>query len=134
MNPKRITRSLLLYETIAFALLITVSWLDDLIGLPAMIFGSAVQPNWHEAALETLVISGLAIPTLLLTRRLVRRLLYLEGLLHVCAWCRKINVNDQWVSLEQYFKTELNTNTSHGICPECSANVLAQAEKGAAVS
>ncbi len=52
-----------------------------------------------------------------------------DDVLHVCAWCRKINVNDQRVPMEQYFKTELNANTSHGICPECSANVIAQAEK-----
>lgn len=126
MNPNRITRSLLFYESFAFALLITISWLDELIGLPAMLFGGAVQPNWHEAALETVVISGVAIPTLLLTRRLVRRLVYLEGLLHVCGWCRKINVNNQWMPMEQYFATELKTMTSHGICQECSARQLAQ--------
>jgi len=133
MNPKLITRNLLLYEIVAFLLLITVSWLDELIGLPTMIFGDAVQPNWHEAALETLVISAVAVPTLLLTHRLIRRLLYLEGLLHVCSWCRKINVSEQWIPMEQYFKIELNKSTSHGICPECSVNVFTQTEKDDAV-
>jgi hypothetical protein len=116
---------LLLYESLGFVLLITVSWLDELMGLPALLFGSAVQPNWHEAALETVIILGAAIPTLWLTRRLVRRLVYLEGFLHVCAWCRKINVNDdQWMPMEEYFKTELNTKTTHGICQECSEKFL----------
>jgi len=125
MNHERITRRLLLYESLGFVLLITVSWLDELMGLPALLFGSAVQPNWYEAALETVIIFGAAIPTLWLTRRLVRRLVYLEGFLHVCAWCRKINVNDdQWMPMEEYFKTELNTKTTHGICQECSEKFL----------
>ena len=125
MNHERITRRLLLYESLGFVLLITVSWLDELMGLPALLFGSAVQPNWHEAALEAVIILGAAIPTLWLTRRLVRRLVYLEGFLHVCAWCRKINVNDdQWMPMEEYFKTELNTKTTHGICQECSEKFL----------
>ena len=125
MNHERITRRLLLYESLGFVLLITVSWLDELMGLPALLFVSAVQPNWHEAALETVIILGAAIPTLWLPRRLVRRLVYLEGFLHVCAWCRKINVNDdQWMPMEEYFKTELNTKTTHGICQECSEKFL----------
>jgi hypothetical protein len=33
MNNKRITRRLLFYESIGFALIITISWLDELISL-----------------------------------------------------------------------------------------------------
>jgi hypothetical protein len=124
MNPERTTRRLLLYEAIGFALIITISWLDELIGLPFLLFGSEVQPNWHEAALETLVILGAAIPTLWLSRRLVRRVVYLEGFLRVCAWCKKVNANDRWMPLEEYFKTELHTKTTHGICQECSQKFL----------
>jgi hypothetical protein len=125
MNRDRIAHKLLLYEALGFALLITVSWLDELIGLPSLLFGSDSHPSWHEAALETVVILAAAAPTMFLTRRLAQRLAYLEGFLRVCTWCRKVNANDRWMPIEEYFKTELNTKTTHGICQECSEKFLA---------
>ena len=56
MNHERITGRLLVCESLGFGLTITVSWLDESIGLPALLFGSSVQLNGHEAALEALVI------------------------------------------------------------------------------
>lgn len=43
----------------------------------------------------------------------------LRGLLPICAWCRKIRREDQWLSLETYARMELNTNLTHSICPDC---------------
>lgn len=43
----------------------------------------------------------------------------LRELLPVCAWCRKIRREDQWLSLEAYARTELNTAVTHSICPDC---------------
>lgn len=114
-----IEHRLLLYQAVGCLLLIAVSWLDELLDLPTLIFGSAPGHNWHEAMLETGFILGVAAPVFWLTRRLVKRLVYLENFLRVCAWCRKIGVDDEWVSLEQYFHHELKTLTSHGMCPEC---------------
>lgn len=123
MKQKRITQRVLIYESLGFAILIAVSWLNELIGLPALIFGQSVHSNLHEAVLETVIILAAAAPTLWATRRLVQRLVYLEGFLHVCAWCRKIHVEDKWMGLETYLATELDTKTSHAICPECAARM-----------
>jgi FixJ family two-component response regulator len=48
----------------------------------------------------------------------------LEGLLPICAWCRKIR-NDQgyWMQLEEYFLKHSDLQFSHGICPECMKEV-----------
>ena len=43
----------------------------------------------------------------------------LRGLLPICAWCRKIRSEDQWLTLEAYARTELNTDLTHSICPDC---------------
>ena len=51
-----------------------------------------------------------------------RRLRVLERFLQVCAWCRKVNVDDEWVSFEQYLKREHDVKSTHGICPTCRAN------------
>ena len=56
--------------------------------------------------------------------RVVSRLSYLESFLHVCAWCRKIEYKDRWLSLEAHFTEKTGRKPSHGICPECSAKLL----------
>jgi hypothetical protein len=71
-----------------------------LFGLPSLIFGDGHRVNWPESVLETAIIALVAIPVLVLTRRLVLRLHYLEEVVRVCSWCRK-----------------LDTRTSHGMCP-----------------
>ncbi len=56
--------------------------------------------------------------------RVVSRLSYLESFFHVCAWCRKIEYKNQWLSLEQHFTEKTGRPASHGICPECAGKVL----------
>lgn len=52
----------------------------------------------------------------------------LEGLLPVCAWCRRVR-NDQgfWDSFENYLRSRTSTEFTHGICPECAEHVKASA-------
>jgi len=52
----------------------------------------------------------------------VRRL---QGLLPMCAWCRKIR-NDQnyWQSVEQYVAEQADVRFTHGICPECRTKAM----------
>lgn len=123
MNQKTILRRLLVYEALGFAILILISWLDEICDLPSLLFGGTPGHNWHEAALETFIIIAAGVPTFLLTRRMARRLVYLEGFLRMCSWCRKIGVHDHWVSVEEYFNREFKTQTSHGVCPDCAAKM-----------
>jgi len=54
------------------------------------------------------------------TSRLATRAAHLEGLLPVCAWCKRIRGKDhQWVSLEVYLATQAEVVMTHGICPDC---------------
>ncbi len=48
----------------------------------------------------------------------------LEGLLPICAWCKKIR-NDEgyWMQLEAYFLTNSLLQFTHGICPDCRKRV-----------
>lgn len=54
------------------------------------------------------------------------RIVKLEGILPICANCRKIRVEggdpkDQtsWIEIESYISTKTSAKLSHGICPEC---------------
>lgn len=106
-------------EVIGFLLMIALSWANELLGLPSLIFGSGHRVNWPESVLETAIITLVAIPVIILTRRLVLRLHYLEGFLRICGWCRKLNAGNEWVPVEEFFERTLDTVTSHGICPAC---------------
>ena len=53
------------------------------------------------------------------TRKLLRRLHYLEEFLRVCGWCRKVSYGNEWIEMETYLKSKFATKTSHGMCPHC---------------
>jgi hypothetical protein len=46
----------------------------------------------------------------------------LEGLLPICAWCKRIQGEDRrdWQPLEQYVGSRTNASFSHTICPQCA--------------
>jgi hypothetical protein len=48
----------------------------------------------------------------------------LRGLLSVCAWCRKISDDGDWVPLERYIATHERSDLTHGICPSCAATMM----------
>jgi hypothetical protein len=107
-------------EAIGFSAIIALSWADELIGLPGVIWGGPASSNWREAALETFVTLLVWLSVHIVTRKLMTRLRYLEEFLIVCAWCRKIGHKNEWIPIEEYFARHLDTKTSHGICPECA--------------
>ncbi len=53
----------------------------------------------------------------------------LEGLLPVCAWCKKIRDEEgEWNQMETYIsRYHTETRFTHGSCPECAANFLREA-------
>lgn len=45
----------------------------------------------------------------------------LKGLISICAWCKKIRVNeDHWDSVEAYISENTEATFTHSICPECT--------------
>ncbi|HLK55288.1 MAG TPA: hypothetical protein VKU00_01910 [Chthonomonadaceae bacterium] len=111
-------------EGIGFLAIIVLSWVNELTGFQTL-FYPEYRGNWHEAALETVLIVLVAIPTLLLTKRLIdklqERVRYLEGFLRICAWCRRLESNGEWVPVETYFSQQFSVSSTHGICPDCHA-------------
>lgn len=49
----------------------------------------------------------------------------LQGLLPICSYCKKIrDEQDYWHRVESYISEHTEVIFSHGICPECYANVV----------
>jgi hypothetical protein len=132
MIDRKRTQRILWYESLGFLFLIALSWLNELLSLPHLIFGGGAQSNWHEAAMEStalLIVWGVVI---VFTKRLMRKLFYLDGFLRVCAWCRKIGHEDEWTTLEDYFSRGFAIETSHGMCPDCLAKWAEETKEQAA--
>ncbi len=48
-----------------------------------------------------------------------------ERLIPICAWCKKIRLNDDsWKQMEKYLTDEGFGVFTHGMCPECAENIF----------
>ncbi len=105
---------------IGFALILLINWVAEIIRLPHLLYDDAVEFNWFRVLLRSVVIIGVWTWVYFTTRGLIKRLHRLEEFMLVCSWCRKVGQEGQWLTMEQYFGSKFDTQTSHGICPECS--------------
>jgi phosphoserine phosphatase RsbU/P len=52
----------------------------------------------------------------------------LHGLLPICAYCKKIRDDgNYWHRVELYFSEHADVQFTHGICPDCRRNLIAEA-------
>ena len=108
------------YLSLGFGVVIVLTWVAELTDLPHRVFGGDPHVNdWRDAALSTVLILLVWAISFVLMRRLVAHLLYLEGFLKVCSWCRRVGYKDKWLPLEKYFAEGFHVETTHGMCPEC---------------
>lgn len=115
----------LFWQSMGFLTIIVLTWCDAIFDLTHNIFGMQRQnEDINQTAISTAVIVLLWMLSGYKIYRVVSRLSYLESFLHVCAWCRKIEHDNQWFSIEEHFTKRTGGQTSHGICPECSAKLL----------
>jgi hypothetical protein len=122
----------LLWQSLGFLIVVVLTWSDALFDLTHAILGVPHQEkDLNRTAITTVVILLLWIFSAYKIYRVVSRLSYLESFLHVCAWCRKIEYQNRWLSLEAHFSEKTGGKLSHGICPECYEKTLRQAlDKG----
>jgi hypothetical protein len=62
-------------------------------------------------------------------RQALAEIKILEGILPICASCKKIrNQDDRWQQLEVYISAHTKAHFSHGLCPECAKRCLEEAK------
>jgi len=109
-----------LIEIAGAFLVIIFLWIDELFDLPHLLFGSKPTPvNFAESVLETVIIAVLVTLLVVVTVRLLRKIKYLEGLLHMCIFCKRIKTNGDWLAIEQFIGDHSHAEFSHGVCPDC---------------
>jgi hypothetical protein len=63
----------------------------------------------------------LAVLIIFFTHNLLKKIRYLEGILPVCSFCKKIRVDNQWIPFDSYIRDHSEADFSHSVCPECAA-------------
>ena len=120
MKCRKSGSQVLWYECLGFGLILSLSWVNKLVDLPHLIVGGEAHVSrWRDSFIETTLILLIWAFVMSLTKRLVDRLHYLEGLLRICAWCRKVGHGNRWMRLEEYFAEGFHIGTTHGVCPDC---------------
>lgn len=119
-KPDHRLHHLIALQATASCLMVAVVVFDHAFDVPCRIFGYAPCPTrWQEMAIEAGAILLFAAASLYGALRMVRTIRHLESLLVMCAWCRKVKVEGEWVSFERYLVETRDVATSHGICPAC---------------
>jgi hypothetical protein len=115
---------MLALEAVGFLLIVAIIWMDELLDLPHLIFGAARTPiRWGEGAMESLLTIAVGAAVVAITYRALRRIEYLESLIVMCAWCRRVRSGKEWLSVENFLERQLQSRTSHGICDGCARSI-----------
>ena len=86
-----------------------------------------------EAGVDDFLTKPLDRPTIRMRLRVADRILrytteirHLKDLIPMCSYCRKIrNDENYWQMVETYINEQTGSSFTHGICPECSKDLLA---------
>ena len=90
-----------------------------------------------DAGVDDFLTKPLDRPTIQMRLRVADRILryateirQLKDLIPICAYCRKIrNDGNYWQMVETYISEQTGSNFTHGICPDCSRELLAELDK-----
>lgn len=127
MLKDRMSRRILLYEMLGFAIVIIALWVNELFDLPSRVFGQPSTPvNLIESVWETVFIVVLAAVIAALTLHLLKKIRLLEGFLPVCSACKKIRMDDQWFQIESYIRDHSEAEFTHTVCPECARKLYGE--------
>ncbi|HPI93346.1 MAG TPA: hypothetical protein PLT09_07090 [Deltaproteobacteria bacterium] len=120
MDPRTRDWAIVIGEAVLFGMVLLVLWLDEFVDLPHALLGAPRTPyRIEEYLFETvsiLVVAAFVITATIIIQYRARKV---ERFLRVCAWCRKVWVDERWVRFEEYIQKSQSLRSSHGICDEC---------------
>jgi len=111
---------IVLYQNLGFLGIMAICYLDELLKLPTLLFSEhPFAFLFRRTTLELLLVLAVWFLVSTSTRRILERIRYLEKFMRVCAWCRRINFQGEWMPLEEFMRQGFDTPTTHGICTVC---------------
>ncbi|MBW1848548.1 MAG: hypothetical protein JRJ27_15745 [Deltaproteobacteria bacterium] len=105
---------------IGFIFIIILLWMNELFDLPYRLLGAPPTPiNYKEAVFESVFIVCTLVLFMFISFRLGKHIKYLEGLTVICANCKKIRIQNEWIPIEKWLSGKTDVLFSHGVCNEC---------------
>ena len=112
------------YKGLRWALIFSLT-----LPLVRLLIATFIEPIWPlsyniinalDRALVLSLVSFISAELSGSVKRLRAKVEVLEGLIPICANCKKIrDQNQEWQPLEKYITERSHTQFSHGICPDC---------------
>jgi hypothetical protein len=116
-------RKLIISQLIVVILFLCLTIGNEILDLPHFIFGdkpTSFGQRTGEIIIEVVIFVTVMIIEGLLFKKLYSRIRILEGLLPICASCKKVRYEEQWEQLEKYIAEHSLAKFSHSICPDCA--------------
>lgn len=98
------------YEALGFGIAVIACWVTE-------IFDPPFSPS--QPAIMSALIIALGAATIYWTTRIVKRIRFLEGFLVICAGCKKVRLDREWIDVDRFLKVKSDLLLSHGMCPDC---------------
>ncbi len=112
---------IVMLEMLGFAAILVFLWVDEILDMPHLIFGAPATPiNLAESLMENVIVLVLAVAVVMTTHRLIRTVSSLEMLFTICPQCKRIHVDDEWISIEDYMTVHSRAMFARQLCPRCS--------------
>ena len=122
-------RRTLWLESAGFLFIGAIIWMDELLDLPHLLFGATPTPvRLGEGGMESILTLLVGTIIVSITYRAFRRIEYLESLVVVCAWCRRVRAKDEWLTMETFLERQHHAHTTHGICEGCASGISLPAD------
>ena len=124
MKPmnKRPVKAIFLWQAAILLVFLILTFANEVVDIPHFVFGDTAT-TWTqrggEIAIELIIFFMVIALEAFLFRRLIRRIKILEGILPICAGCKRIRSQDQWKQIETYISENSPVRFSHSLCPDC---------------
>ena len=113
-------RAIKIVYLVGFTVILILLWLNEIIDLPYRLLGAPATPfNYREALLESTIVICITVLFAFISFRLEKHIKYLEGLTLICANCKKVKIQDQWIPIEKWLCGNTDVLFSHGVCMDC---------------
>lgn len=122
---RRLIHRLIVIEAICFASFILFISIDDEWLIPHLVSQDFPFSRTRLAGiLDSVFVAGLFALALYIQYRTLQKLRVLEGLLSVCANCKRIrDEENHWSPIEDYIQQRSHADFSHTICPDCGVKL-----------
>ncbi|MDA8139651.1 MAG: hypothetical protein M0036_13455 [Desulfobacteraceae bacterium] len=110
------------WQTAVLACLFALTFVNEFLDVPHYLFGDQTT-TWGQRKGEILIESVIFLVVVIIEtgifRNLMRRIKILEGILPICAGCKKIRHQERWLPVESYISQHSEAEFSHSMCPQC---------------